>query len=164
MPWSHLAGPRLVVVCGPALSLLFPTALCIGCHLFRSGVHGLKDHPPRPHLLCIKQTGSQNQAGKLTNIGMTNTLRKILKDQKACHGKEEGLIQGFPITRLTLPLLRALHRFYRLSYKLRDGLGLIILPYVELEITGHFSFLGRGLPKGVPDKLILIPVRNVSPT
>ncbi|KAJ8423820.1 LOW QUALITY PROTEIN: hypothetical protein Cgig2_017383 [Carnegiea gigantea] len=88
-----------------ALPLLFPTVLGVGCHLFRSSIPGLKDRQPHPRLLCIKQKGSQYQAETLTNIGTTNTLRKILKDQKARRGKEEVVpkklqlrepIQGFP--------------------------------------------------------------------
>ncbi|KAJ8441280.1 LOW QUALITY PROTEIN: hypothetical protein Cgig2_013695 [Carnegiea gigantea] len=148
-----------------ALPLLFPMTLGVGCHLFRSGVPGLKDCEPRPRLFCIKQKGIQNQAEKLTSIETTNTLKKIVKDQKACRGKEEVVpkelqlrepIQGFPITRLALPLLKALYIFYRLSHKLRDGSELIILPYIELEITGRFSSLGRGLLKGIPNTLTLI--------
>ncbi|KAJ8452429.1 hypothetical protein Cgig2_000018 [Carnegiea gigantea] len=120
-----------------------------------------------------KRKSGQNQAGKLSNIGTTNILRKILKDKKARCGKEEVVpkrlqlrkpIQGFPITRLALSLLGALHRFYCLSHKLGDGPKLIILSYVEQKITGRFSFFSRGLPKGVPNRLTLIPVRNVSPT
>ncbi|KAJ8449181.1 hypothetical protein Cgig2_027183 [Carnegiea gigantea] len=107
----------------------------------------------------IKGKFDQNQIEKLTNIGMTNTLRKILKDQKARRDNEK-----FSITRLALPPLRALHKLYRLSHKLRDGLGLIVLPYVESEITGRFSFLGCGLPKRVPNRLTLILIRNVSTT
>ncbi|KAJ8429993.1 hypothetical protein Cgig2_033918 [Carnegiea gigantea] len=109
-----------------------------------------------PSLALHKTKGKsgQSQTEKLTNIGMTNSLRKILKDQKAHCDKEKVVpkkfqLREFPITGLTLPLLRALHRFYRLSHKLGDGLGLIVFSYVELEITGHFSFLGRGLPKGL---------------
>ncbi|KAJ8422439.1 hypothetical protein Cgig2_019156 [Carnegiea gigantea] len=97
-----------------------------------------------------KGKSGQNQTEKMTNIGTTNTLRKILKDQKAHHSKEEviskklqlrELIQRFPITRLALPPLRALHRFHRLSHKLGDGPGLIILPY------DIFLSLAMGSPK-----------------
>ncbi|KAJ8445590.1 LOW QUALITY PROTEIN: hypothetical protein Cgig2_018531 [Carnegiea gigantea] len=101
------------------LPLLFPTVLDVGCHLFRSGIIGLKDQVV-PKKLQLRES-----------------------------------IQGFPIARLALPLLRALHRFYCLSHKLGDGPGLIVPPYVELEITGRFSFLSRGLPKGIPNRLTL---------
>ncbi|KAJ8438016.1 hypothetical protein Cgig2_029997 [Carnegiea gigantea] len=114
----------------------------------------------------IKGKSSQNQTEKLTNIGITNILRKILKDQKGRCGKEEvisktlqvrELIQRFPITRLTLPPLRALNIFYYLRHKLRDGPGLIVLPYVELEpmaslkglLTGLRSFQSKTFP--LPD-------------
>ncbi|KAJ8431188.1 hypothetical protein Cgig2_010220 [Carnegiea gigantea] len=145
-------GPRFIVACGPRPQSQRPST------------------SPSLALHKTKGKSGQNQARKLTNIGTTNTLRKILKDQKARRGKEEVVpkkfqlrepIQGFPIIRLALPLLRTLHRFYHLSHKLGDGSGLIVLLYVELEITGPFSFLGRGLPKGVLNRLTLIPVRNV---
>ncbi|KAJ8433388.1 hypothetical protein Cgig2_019178 [Carnegiea gigantea] len=138
--------------------LLFLTVLDIGSHLLRSGVSGHKDHP-RPRLRCIKQKGKsgQNQTKRLTNTGTTDTLRKILKDQKARRGKEEVVseklqpgepIQRFPITRLTLPPLRTLHRFYCLSHKLGDAPGLIVLPYVELEVVGRLPLLSCGCKKG----------------
>ncbi|KAJ8438388.1 LOW QUALITY PROTEIN: hypothetical protein Cgig2_006306 [Carnegiea gigantea] len=112
------------------LPLLFPTALGVGCYLLRSGVPDLKDRQPHPRLLYIKQKGT-------------------------CRGEEELVskklqlgepIQRFPITRLALPPLRALHRFYWLSHKLVDRLGLILLPYVELEAV--FLSLTMGSPKG----------------
>ncbi|KAJ8451340.1 LOW QUALITY PROTEIN: hypothetical protein Cgig2_014112 [Carnegiea gigantea] len=121
--------------------------------------------------LALACSSGQNQTEKLTNIGTTNTLRKILKDQKPHRSKEEVFskklqlrepIQRFPITRLALPPLRALHKFYRLSHKLGDGSRLIVLPYVELEITGRFSFLSCRLPKGVSNRLTLIPVMNAT--
>ncbi|KAJ8430912.1 LOW QUALITY PROTEIN: hypothetical protein Cgig2_015394 [Carnegiea gigantea] len=65
----------------------------------------------------------------------------------------------FPITRLALPPLRALHGLHGLSHKLGDRPRLIVLPYVELEVAGCLSFLGRGFPKGVPNRLALIPER-----
>ncbi|KAJ8423699.1 hypothetical protein Cgig2_003383 [Carnegiea gigantea] len=125
-----------------------------------------------PSLALYKTKGksSQNQAEKLTNIGATNSLRKILKDQKAHRNKEEVIpkklqlrepIQRFPITRLALSLLGALHRFYHFNHKLGDGPGLIVLLYIKLEITGYFSFLSHGLLKGVPDRLTLVLVRNI---
>ena len=70
----------------------------------------------------------------------------------------------FPITGLVLPPLRPLHRFHRLSHKLVDGPGLIILPYVQLQIVGRLSFLSCGLPKEVPNGLNFVPVRKVSLT
>ncbi|KAJ8447062.1 LOW QUALITY PROTEIN: hypothetical protein Cgig2_025439 [Carnegiea gigantea] len=152
-----------------ALPLLFLMTLAVCCHLLRSGVPGLKDCQPHPHLVCIKQKGSQNQTEKLTNIGMTNTLRKILKDRKACRGKEEVVfkklqlrepIQRFRITRLALLPIRAFHRFYCVSHILGDGPGLIILPRVDLEVTGRFSLLSHGLPIGLPNRLTLLPVEN----
>ncbi|KAJ8428286.1 hypothetical protein Cgig2_027418 [Carnegiea gigantea] len=115
------------------LSLLFLTALGFGCHLLRSGIPSFKDR--------------QNQTKRLTNIEATNTFRKILKDQKARRGKEEP-IQRFPVTRLALPPLRALHRFYSLSHKFGDGSGLIILPYVELEVADRLSLFICGFPEG----------------
>ncbi|KAJ8428724.1 LOW QUALITY PROTEIN: hypothetical protein Cgig2_019212 [Carnegiea gigantea] len=98
---------------------------------------------------------------------MIITLEKILKDQKARRGKEEGIskklqwepIQRFPITGLAFLPLGALHRLYCLGHKLGDGPRHIALPYIELEVTCRFSFLSRGLPKGVPHKLTLIPER-----
>ncbi|KAJ8438937.1 hypothetical protein Cgig2_012832 [Carnegiea gigantea] len=96
-----------------------------------------------------KGKSGQNQTEKLTNIGTTNTLRKIPKDQKAHRSKEEVIpkklqlrepIQRFSITRLALPLIRALHGFCCLSHKLGDGPELIILSCVELEITSRFFF------------------------
>ncbi|KAJ8433990.1 LOW QUALITY PROTEIN: hypothetical protein Cgig2_012683 [Carnegiea gigantea] len=128
-----------------ALPLLLPTALSVSCHLLWSGVPSLKDRQARPCLLCIKQKGSQ--------------------DQKTCRGKKEIVrkklqlgepIQRFPVTRLALPPLRALHGLYGLSHKLRDRLRLIVVPYVELEIVSRLSFLSRGFPKGVPNRLTLL--------
>ncbi|KAJ8441379.1 LOW QUALITY PROTEIN: hypothetical protein Cgig2_009087 [Carnegiea gigantea] len=108
----------------------------------------------------IKGKSGHNQTERLTNTGAIDTLRKILKDQNARCSKEEVVceklqlrepIQRFPVTRLALPPLRALHRFYWLSHKLGDGSGLIVLPYVELEVAGHFPLLSRGFPEGVPN-------------
>ncbi|KAJ8429209.1 hypothetical protein Cgig2_012337 [Carnegiea gigantea] len=50
-----------------------------------------------PSLALHKTKGKsdQNQIEKLTNIRMTNILRKILKDQKACRGKEEVVSKKF---------------------------------------------------------------------
>ncbi|KAJ8420089.1 LOW QUALITY PROTEIN: hypothetical protein Cgig2_002030 [Carnegiea gigantea] len=42
-----------------AVSLLFPPALDLGCHLLWSGIPDFKDCQPCPRLLCIKQEGSQ---------------------------------------------------------------------------------------------------------
>ncbi|KAJ8445072.1 hypothetical protein Cgig2_022592 [Carnegiea gigantea] len=49
-----------------ALPLLFPTVLGLGCHLLRSGVPGLNNCQPRPHLLYIKQKGNQERFPNLT--------------------------------------------------------------------------------------------------
>ncbi|KAJ8429571.1 LOW QUALITY PROTEIN: hypothetical protein Cgig2_023777 [Carnegiea gigantea] len=142
-----------------ALPLLFLSALGIGCHLLRSGIPSLEDPQPCLHLLCIKQKGNQ-----MISIGTTNTLGKILKDQKACRGKKEIIrkklqlrepIQRLPITGLALPPLRALHGLYYLSHKLGDGSRLITLLYIKLEVTGRPSLFSRGLPKGVPHMFIL---------
>ncbi|KAJ8432898.1 LOW QUALITY PROTEIN: hypothetical protein Cgig2_014485 [Carnegiea gigantea] len=112
----------------------------------------------------IKGKSGQNQTKKSTNIGTTNTLRKVLKDQKIHCGKEEVVskklqlrepIQRFPVIRLALLPLGALHILYCLSHKLRDGPGLIVLSYVELEVTGLFSFLSHGFPEGVPKRFTL---------
>ncbi|KAJ8424932.1 LOW QUALITY PROTEIN: hypothetical protein Cgig2_027945 [Carnegiea gigantea] len=113
-------------------------------------------------LLALHKTkgkSGQNQTEKLTNTAAANTLRKILKDQKARYGKEEP-IQRFPVTRLALPPPRALHRFYCLSHKFGDGSRPLMLPYIELEVAGHLSLFSRGLPEG----LTLALVRNISPT
>ncbi|KAJ8435715.1 LOW QUALITY PROTEIN: hypothetical protein Cgig2_002672 [Carnegiea gigantea] len=156
-----------------ALPLLLPTAFGISCHLLGSGVPSVKDRQPRPHLLCIRQEESQNQRRKLTNVGTTSTLGKVLKEQKTCHSKKEIArrklqlwepIQRFSVTRLALHPLGAFHGLYCVSYKLRDGPGLIVLQYVELEVTGLPSFFSRGLPKGVHHSFALIPVRNISLT
>ncbi|KAJ8433849.1 hypothetical protein Cgig2_032060 [Carnegiea gigantea] len=45
-----------------ALPLLLPPAFGVSRHLFGSGVPGLEDHQCRPHLICIKQKGSQGWA------------------------------------------------------------------------------------------------------
>ncbi|KAJ8448913.1 LOW QUALITY PROTEIN: hypothetical protein Cgig2_030769 [Carnegiea gigantea] len=165
---TYLLG-RLV---DEALPLLLPTALSVS-HLLGSGVLGLQDRQPHLRLLCIKQKGSQNQRRELTNVGTTSTVGKVLKDQKTRCGKKEIIrknlqlrepIQRFPATRLALPPLRALHGLYGLSHKLRDRPRLIILPYVELEVAACLSLLDCGLPKGVPNRLTLVPVRNVSLT
>ncbi|KAJ8433059.1 hypothetical protein Cgig2_020626 [Carnegiea gigantea] len=105
---------------------------------------------------------SPNQRRKLTNVGTTGTLGKILKDQKMCRGKKEIPIQKLPVTGLVLPPLGALHGLYCLSHKLGDGPRLIVLPYVKLEIAGHSSLFSRRLPKGVPHMSTLVPVRNIS--
>ncbi|KAJ8435717.1 hypothetical protein Cgig2_002674 [Carnegiea gigantea] len=121
----------------------------------------------------IKRKLGQNHRRKLTNTGMTSTLGKVLKDQKTCRGKKEIVrkklqlwepIQRFPITRLALPPLGAFHQLYCLSHKLGDGPGIIILPYVELEVTSHPSFFSHGLPKGIPHRFTLVSVRSVFPT
>ncbi|KAJ8425914.1 LOW QUALITY PROTEIN: hypothetical protein Cgig2_033855 [Carnegiea gigantea] len=92
-------GSKLIgLLVHKALPLLFPTALGPGSHLPRSGIPGLKDYQPHPHLLCIKQKGSKNQTERLTNTGTTNTLRKIFKDQKARRavGSPKGFLTGLP--------------------------------------------------------------------
>ncbi|KAJ8441090.1 LOW QUALITY PROTEIN: hypothetical protein Cgig2_000351 [Carnegiea gigantea] len=142
------ANTSAIVTSSSALFLLFSMALSLGYHLLRSGIPSLKDHQPRPHLLCIKQKGSKNQTKRLTNTRATNTLRKILKDQKGHRSKEEP-IQRFPLTKLAPPPLRALQRFYYLSHKFGDGSGLIVLPYIELEVAGRLPLFSRGLPEGL---------------
>ncbi|KAJ8445628.1 hypothetical protein Cgig2_018569 [Carnegiea gigantea] len=105
----------------------------------------------------IERKSGQNQRRKLTNIGTTSTLGKVLKDQKTHRGKEEIVrkklqlrepIQRFPVTRLALPPLRALHGLYGLSNEPGDRPRLIVLPYAELEVVGYLSLLGCGFPKG----------------
>ncbi|KAJ8440094.1 hypothetical protein Cgig2_025293 [Carnegiea gigantea] len=82
---------------------------------------------------------------------MTNTLRKILKDQKAGRGEKEivrkKLQLRLPVTKLALPPLRALHGLNCLSHKLRDGPRPLVLTYVKLEVTGRLSLVSRRLPK-----------------
>ncbi|KAJ8421064.1 LOW QUALITY PROTEIN: hypothetical protein Cgig2_006335 [Carnegiea gigantea] len=120
---------------------LLPTALGISCHLLWSGVP-VRSEPKK----------------KLTNIGTTSTLGKVLKDKKTRRGKKEivrkkvqlrELIQRFPITRLSLPPLRAIHGLYGLSHKLGIGQG---LSSSQLEVAACLSFLGRRFPKGVPNR------------
>ncbi|KAJ8433873.1 hypothetical protein Cgig2_021256 [Carnegiea gigantea] len=113
----------------------------------------------------IKGKSDQNRIEKLTNIGTINTLRKILKDQKACCGKEEVVsktlqlrepIQRFPITRLALPPLRALHIFYCLSHKVE--VGAYRRPHrvkrksetvVESRAINNYTFGGRLIHGGI---------------
>ncbi|KAJ8427573.1 LOW QUALITY PROTEIN: hypothetical protein Cgig2_021718 [Carnegiea gigantea] len=124
-----------------------------------------------PSLALHKTKGKsgQNQTERLTNIRTTNTLRKILKDQKAHLGKEEVVsekfqlgepIQRFPVTRLAPPPLRALHRFYCMSHKLGDEPRLIVMLYVELEAI--FLFSAMGPPKGVLTGLLSFQSRTFS--
>ncbi|KAJ8445063.1 LOW QUALITY PROTEIN: hypothetical protein Cgig2_022583 [Carnegiea gigantea] len=150
MSRSHQDDPRFAGAYRPALPLLFPTALGIGCHLLRSSAPGLKDRQPLPRLLSIKQKESQARHGK----------EKVVSE-KLQLGEP---IQRFPVTRLALAPLRALHRFYCPSHKLRDGPGLIVLLYVELEVAGRFPPFSRGFSKTVPNGFTLVPVRNISPT
>ncbi|KAJ8441263.1 hypothetical protein Cgig2_013678 [Carnegiea gigantea] len=88
---------------------------------------------------------------KVISIGTTNTLGKILKDQKAGRGEKEivrkKLQLKHPVNRLALPSLGALHGLNCLSHKLGDGPRPFVLTYVKLEVTGHLSLFSRGLPK-----------------
>ncbi|KAJ8428835.1 LOW QUALITY PROTEIN: hypothetical protein Cgig2_005900 [Carnegiea gigantea] len=118
-----------------ALPLLLSPAFCIGCHLFGSGVPGLKDCQPCPRLVCIQQKGSQA-------LGRLSTLGVILKNQKASRGKKE-----LPVTRLAPLLLGPLYRLNCLSHELSDGPRLIILAYIELEVVGGPPLTGRGFPE-----------------
>ncbi|KAJ8434806.1 LOW QUALITY PROTEIN: hypothetical protein Cgig2_033528 [Carnegiea gigantea] len=76
-----------------------------------------------------------------------------LEDRQPCphllciKQKRSQPIQRLPITRLALPPLGALHGLNCLSHKLGDGLRLVVLTYVTLEVTGHLSLFSRGLPK-----------------
>ncbi|KAJ8434596.1 LOW QUALITY PROTEIN: hypothetical protein Cgig2_025022 [Carnegiea gigantea] len=85
----------------------------------------------------------------MVSIGTTNTLGKILKDQKAGRGEKEiihkKLQLKLPVTRLALSSLRGLHRLNSLSHKLRDGLKPVVLIYVKLEVTSCLSLLSRSL-------------------
>ncbi|KAJ8442699.1 LOW QUALITY PROTEIN: hypothetical protein Cgig2_001792 [Carnegiea gigantea] len=166
--WRGKQGSRVYLLCllvHEALSLFLTTALGLSCHLLGIGIPGLKDRQPYARLLCIKQKLGENQTERLTNIGTTNTLRKILKDQKTRRGQEElgEPIQRFPIPRLTPLFLRALHRFYCLGHKFWGRSGLIVLPNVELEIRGYLPLFNCGFPKGISDRLTLVLVRNISP-
>ncbi|KAJ8426092.1 LOW QUALITY PROTEIN: hypothetical protein Cgig2_006573 [Carnegiea gigantea] len=102
---------------------------------------------------------------EVISIRTTNTLGKILKDQKGGCGEKEIVCKKLqlrlPITGLALPHLGALHRLNCLSHKLGDGPRLIVLPYVKLEVTGRLYLLSCGLPKWVPHRFTLVPVRNV---
>ncbi|KAJ8420762.1 hypothetical protein Cgig2_030938 [Carnegiea gigantea] len=168
MPRSCPDGPQSAAACGSALPLLFSLVLGVGCHLLWSGTPGLKNHQPCPRLLCIKREVRSAPNIKMISIGTTNTLGIILKDQKAeivCKKLQlKEPIQRLPITGLALSPLGALHRLNCLSHKLGDEPRLTILPYVKLEVTGRLSLFSRGLPKWVPHRFSLIPVRNVSPT
>ncbi|KAJ8446513.1 hypothetical protein Cgig2_027475 [Carnegiea gigantea] len=103
---------------------------------------------------------------KVISIGTTNTLGKILKDQKSGHGEKEiirkKLQLRLPVTRLALPPLRALHGLNCLCHKLGDGPTLGVFTYVKLEVAGHLSLLSCRLPKQVPHRFTLVPVRNIS--
>ncbi|KAJ8422450.1 hypothetical protein Cgig2_002964 [Carnegiea gigantea] len=143
-----------------ALPLHFPTTLDIGCHLLQSGVPGLKDRQPPPRLLYIKQKGRRPiPLEKFLRSKRPTAARKKLFPRKL---QLREPIQSFPVTRLVLPPLRALHRFYCLSYKLRHRPGLIVLPYLELEVTSHFSFLIHGFPEGVPNRFTLVLTKRKS--
>ncbi|KAJ8434798.1 LOW QUALITY PROTEIN: hypothetical protein Cgig2_033748 [Carnegiea gigantea] len=117
-----------------------------------------------------KGKSGQNQTEMLTNTGTTNTLRKILKNQKARCCKEEVVSEKFqlgePIQRFPTcsSSSQALQRFYCLSHKLGDGSGHIVLPYVELEVADCFLLFNRGFPEGVPNGFTLVPVRDISST
>ncbi|KAJ8443429.1 hypothetical protein Cgig2_026216 [Carnegiea gigantea] len=62
--------------------------------------------------------------------------------------KRSQSIQRLPVTRLAPPHLEALHGLNYLSHELRDGLRLIILAYVELEVVSSPPLGGHGLPEG----------------
>jgi len=111
-----------------------------------------------PSLALHKAKGKsgQNQTEKLTNIGTTNTLRKILKDQKARRGKEKVVskklqlrepIQRFLITRLALPPFRPLHRFYCLSHKTWGWVGTYRSSVCRIRSNGPFFFPQPLLPR-----------------
>ncbi|KAJ8438045.1 hypothetical protein Cgig2_014174 [Carnegiea gigantea] len=133
----------LGLVVDEALPLLLPTALDVSCHCSR--VTSRSQRPSSSPSLALHKTkrkSSQNQRRKLTNVGTTR-LKEIIR--KKLQLREP--IQGFPITRLALPALRALHELYGLRHKLGDSPRLIVLPYIELEVLGYLYFLGRGFPK-----------------
>ncbi|KAJ8428572.1 hypothetical protein Cgig2_021630 [Carnegiea gigantea] len=67
------------------------------------------------------------------------------------------------MTKLAPSLLGPLHRLNHLSHEPRDRPRLIIFAYIEHKITGSSSFLSRGLPKRLPNRLSFIPIRDVTP-
>ncbi|KAJ8425382.1 LOW QUALITY PROTEIN: hypothetical protein Cgig2_011766 [Carnegiea gigantea] len=105
-----------------------------------------------PSLALYEIEGKSAPNIKVISTGTTNTLGKNLKDQKAGRSEKEiihkKLQLRLPVTRLTFPPLGALHRLNCLSHKLGDGPGPVVLTYVKLEVTGRFSLLSCGLPKG----------------
>jgi len=107
----------------------------------------------------------------MTDVGTTSTLGKVLKDQMTRRVKIEIVrkklqlresIQRFPDTRLALPPLEALYELNCLSHKLEDGARPVILIYAKIEVTSRLSHLSHRLPKRVPHRFTLVPVRNVS--
>ncbi|KAJ8444584.1 hypothetical protein Cgig2_013863 [Carnegiea gigantea] len=99
----------------------------------------------------------------MVSIRMTNTLRKILKYQKASGGEKEIIrkklqlrwpIQSLSITRLAFWPVGALHGLNYLGYKPGDGLRPVVLTYMKLEVMCRFLSSAVSSPnrflKGLP--------------
>ncbi|KAJ8431709.1 LOW QUALITY PROTEIN: hypothetical protein Cgig2_005216 [Carnegiea gigantea] len=168
---SHQAGPQSVGACEQRIASPLPAGAQRRLPLASEWRPWSRRPSTLPALALHKIKGKPAPNKKLTSIGTTNILRKILKDQKARRDKEEVVskkhqfrepIQRLPITGFSFPPLGALHGLNCLSHKLRDGSRLIIHPYIELEVTGHFSFFSRRLHKGGPHRLTLVLVRDTN--
>ncbi|KAJ8421436.1 hypothetical protein Cgig2_029969 [Carnegiea gigantea] len=113
---------------------------------------GLKDYQPHPRLLYIKQKESQEQP---------IPLEKFLRIKRPATVRKKSFLKNFNLGSqfkgsLSLNLLLLLSGpspIQLLEHKLGDGSGLIILPYVELEVTGRLPLFSRGFPEGVPNWL-----------
>ncbi|KAJ8424043.1 LOW QUALITY PROTEIN: hypothetical protein Cgig2_023228 [Carnegiea gigantea] len=150
-PRPHPDGPQSVIASGPALPFLFSPVLGISYHLLRSGIPNLEDRQPSPCLLYIKQKGRSKGRRRRERNRSQTTLTWRANSKAPYHWTCSSSSQD-------------LHRLNCLSYKLRDRPRLIILPYVKLQVSGRLSLLGRGLPKEVPHRFALVPIRNISLT
>ncbi|KAJ8431369.1 LOW QUALITY PROTEIN: hypothetical protein Cgig2_002950 [Carnegiea gigantea] len=177
MSRSCLDTPQFVATCGPGklMTGFFPRVtggtafpLLAGAQHRLSLV--LEWHPSsrRPSTLpsfALHETKGKSVNIKVISIGMTNTLGKILKDQKAGCGEKEIVANSkAPYHQTCSSSSRGPSQTNCLSYKLGDGSRPVVLTYVKLEVMGHLSLLSHGLPKWVPHRFTLIPVRNVFPT
>ncbi|KAJ8447191.1 hypothetical protein Cgig2_030422 [Carnegiea gigantea] len=133
-----------------------PTALFLlsvlgegSCDFLRVGILILEVRKHRPSLPCIKEREVGLELREKEHIRETrNTLRLFLKNKEA-GGREEKIV--FKIRQL-----RELAE--------REGLWLVVLPNVVLEVSHGRPFFESWFTKRAPNQLAIFLIGNIGPT
>ncbi|KAJ8438781.1 LOW QUALITY PROTEIN: hypothetical protein Cgig2_009899 [Carnegiea gigantea] len=133
--------------------------LSVNCHLFRGGASGLKDRQLHPCLLCIKRKRSQartKRKGRSTQEQPVAARKKLL-------AKNFYLGSQFSSS-MSLDLLFFFLGPFTDSIACAINLGKVETCRPPRPNNGsHLSFFGRQLPKWIPNRFALVPIRDVSP-